>query len=97
MSPPRAGAIEQDRSRWCSMDDVTLRDVLLILTGQIDEVKENQEKLRQGQQELVEATNHKIDKLKRQGIIALVAILAVGAPVVADHWHLLFERARNFF
>ena len=79
------------------MGEVTLRDILMLLTDQIKAVREKQDELATNQEELVEATNHKIDTLKKQGITALVASGIILAPVIAFNWGLLVERAKDFF
>ena len=79
------------------MGEVTLRDILMLLTDQIKAVREKQDELATNQEELVEATNHKIDTLKKQGITAFVASGIVLAPVIAFNWGLLVERAKDFF
>ena len=79
------------------MGEVTLRDILMLLTDQIKAVREKQDELATNQEELVEATNHKIDTLKKQGITAFVASGIILAPVIAFNWGLLVERAKDFF
>ena len=79
------------------MGEVTLRDILMLLTDQIKAVREKQDELATNQEELVEATNHKIDTLKKQGITALVASGIILAPVIAFNWGLLVERTKDFF
>jgi hypothetical protein len=43
------------------MSNVTLHDVLLLLTERMDRLADNQRELARNQQELIDATNHKID------------------------------------
>ena len=77
--------------------EITLGDILKLLTDQIDEVKEKQDELSGNQRELVEATNHKIDTLKKQGITAFIASGVILAPVIAFNWSMLVERTKDFF
>ena len=79
------------------MAEVTLRDILIILTDQIKVVRDKQEVLAANQEELVDATNHKIDILKKQGITAFVASGVVLAPMIAFNWVHLVSRIKEFF
>ncbi len=79
------------------MSEVTLRDILTLLTDQMKEVKEKQETLASNQEQLVEATNHKIDVLKKQGMTAFAALGVIFAPVIVFNWSILVERTKDFF
>ncbi len=77
--------------------EVTLHDILLLITSRFDEVTDTQKELANNQRQLVDSTNHKIDILRKQGLIAIAAILAIFAPIVIDNWKVLLDRTVDFF